>query len=312
MSSSPCGGCGQKVGRNAGGMQCESCSVWFHSKCTDIPKGSVAALSIPGASWRCKVCRSPESRRRSSLFCPPPAAPPVPSLPAATLESVLDAVREIRSDLKTLNSRYADLVESVQFCSNKVSEFEGVIGRLHNQFKLVEKITAENVTLKREVVDLTSRVSELEQYSRRSNLEIQGIPQKNNEDLVKVLSSIGESLDVSISPSEVDAIHRVPQGPGRASNSDPKAIVLLAAAKLRRRSAPKDSGPGLSIDGISDKLFINEHLTQANKILFGRTKKMAREKKYKYVWIRDCKIFVRKGDDSRPILIRSTGDIDKL
>lgn len=322
-SSSKCGGCGQKVGRNSGGVQCESCAVWFHGKCADIPKGTAAAFSGPGAFWKCKLCRSPESRRRSALLLPPSTVSSE-SLPhVATLDSVMDAIRELRADMKLMNCKHNDVVESIQFCSSKVSDFEGVLNELHKQFKLVEKVTAENVSLKKQMGELTARVSELEQYSRRSNLELQGVPQKNGEDLVKIVHTIGDSLGVALSPSDLDAIHRVPHGPGRAPNSNPKAIVMrfcsrmvrdrfLAAARLKRRSAPKGSGPGLAVDGVSTCFFINEHLTQANKILLGNTKRMAKERSYKYVWSRDCKIFVRKGDDSRPILIRCSDDIDKL
>lgn len=42
------------------------------------------------------------------------------------------------------------------------------------------------------------------------------------------------------------------------------------------------------------RIFINDHLTQKNKKLFTKTKKLATDKNHKYVWVQNCKILVRK------------------
>nr|XP_022905211.1 uncharacterized protein LOC111417224 [Onthophagus taurus] len=323
-----CGRCNNEVGRNTTGVQCEVCKTWFHAKCVDLGKASAAALSVAGASWRCSICRSPVDRRASRLFLPTPAPDAAVPTSAVTLEAVYGMIKEIRSDMRSMNSRYEEMVESMQFCSQRVSDFEVSMKRLDDRLKIINKLNDENLHLKKQVTELSGRVADLEQYSRRSNLEVQGVPEKDGEDLVAVVGSLSEFLGVPVSSVDVDAVHRVPHGPDAAGTvtrrlTSPKSIVIrfcsrlkrdnfLAAAKLKRRSAPAGSPPGLAIRGVSDRCFINEHLTPANKVLFGRARRVAKEKNYKYVWTRNCQIFVRKSDDARPLPIRCEADVDRM
>lgn len=66
---------------------------------------------------------------------------------------------------------------------------------------------------------------------------------------------------------------------------------------------------GLNIPGVSPRLYINEHLTINNKILFREARLRAKESSFRYVWIKDGKIFVRKDENSRIIHIQDINDI---
>nr|XP_022911404.1 uncharacterized protein LOC111422435 [Onthophagus taurus] len=225
-------------------------------------------------------------------------------------------IGEMRTEMQRMTSRLHELVESVQFCSQRVTDFEATVKRFQDQLKIIDKLNAENMSLRKQVDDLSGRVGDLEQYSRRNNLELQGVPEKDNEDLLMVLKTMGDFIGVPVSSTDVDAAHRVPHGPGNQNQNrgtNPKGIVVrfcsrltrdnfLAAAKLKKRSGPPGSPPGLSIDGVSECCFINEHLTPANKFLLSNVRKAAREKGYKFVWTRDCRVYVRKNETARPIL----------
>nr|XP_022911980.1 uncharacterized protein LOC111422955 [Onthophagus taurus] len=302
------------VGRDKAGIHCVSCDLWFHAKCVELSKAAASALSAPGSSWKCPGCRSSSDNRRRTML---PHDFNRVTAPVPTLDAVYEMVREIRSELRDMKANNDELIKSVQFCSDQITDFEIL---LKEKCKLIDGLSTENALLRKQVDNLSTRVADLEQYSRRNNLEIQGIPEKSDENITQIINKIGDFLEIPLKTDDIDAVHRVPQF---GDKSRPKNIIVrfcnrtkrdsvLAAAVVKRRSLPKGSRPGFAIEGLSQQCFINEHLTVANKKLFGTTRAVAREKNYKYIWTRNCKILVRKNDSSRVIQINSDEDLRKL
>ncbi|KAG8254849.1 hypothetical protein J6590_106938 [Homalodisca vitripennis] len=60
-----------------------------------------------------------------------------------------------------------------------------------------QKLTEANLKLGETVNELKSKVRELEQYSRGTNLEISGIPVTRNEDTMKIFRDIGTAIGAS-------------------------------------------------------------------------------------------------------------------
>jgi len=61
-----------------------------------------------------------------------------------------------------------------------------------------------------------------------------------------------------------------------------------------------------------DKVFINERLTKFKRMLFSQIRLAAQSKQYKFIWISNSDILVRKNENSNIIKIRSSEDVDKL
>lgn len=61
-----------------------------------------------------------------------------------------------------------------------------------------------------------------------------------------------------------------------------------------------------------DKVFINERLTKFKRMLFSQTRLAAKSKQYKFIWISNSDILVRKNENSNIIKIRSSDDVYKL
>lgn len=57
------------------------------------------------------------------------------------------------------------------------------------------------------------------------------------------------------------------------------------------------------------RIDINEHLTKVQKHLLYKTKEVAREKLYKYVWTNEADILIRIDDQSKVLRIRELNDI---
>ena len=67
----------------------------------------------------------------------------------------------------------------------------------------------ERATMENQLQELALQHDELEQYTRKVNLEIYGIPERKDEDLVKVVLDLAERLDVDLLPEDIDITHRL-------------------------------------------------------------------------------------------------------
>ncbi|XP_048487149.1 uncharacterized protein LOC125490837 [Plutella xylostella] len=159
----------------------------------------------------------------------------------------------------------------------------------------VDSIEAKLTTTTATIGELTQQLRLKDQQSRMNNLEISGIPQLSGENLQTILQNIAVKVGYTLRETDVDYIHR--------RKSD-----MLAAVRVRRGLTTADAG----IDGAAKPIFVNEHLAPHNKVLHGRARRLGKELGYKYIYTRDCKIFLRKTDISKPFPILSEEDLVKI
>ncbi|XP_039762524.1 uncharacterized protein LOC120635578 [Pararge aegeria] len=82
---------------------------------------------------------------------------------------------------------------------------------------------------------------------------------------------------------------------------------FVAAGKALKTLTTSDIGiPG------NTRIFINDHLTVENKQLLSKTKLLAKEKNYRFVWVRHSKLFVRKNETSPVLSIKAEKDLTEV
>lgn len=314
-----CNACTAGLTNKTPGLKCSgACSSFYHGKCVGLSRQNVENFKLPGAVWFCPDCRPNNKQKRPSL---PPAdgdAEETEDEFENQTSSTLKIVKTIQSHMMVFDKKTADMLNSVNFCSEKISDFEAMMGKVNQRLEMIERLSKENAQLKADVRALSDRVDTLEQQMRSNNVDIQGIPEKQNENLFSIVQKIGEHINCPISSQDIDAIFRAKS----RNPNNPKPIIIklfrkkkrddiLAAAKNKRQQN-ETSTPGLTIEGISNKLFINEHLTGLTKSLLNAAKGSAKTKNYKYVWVREGGVYVRKEDQSRIIRIFSEDDVKKM
>ncbi|KAI5754242.1 hypothetical protein M8J77_007044 [Diaphorina citri] len=186
--------------------------------------------------------------------------------------------------------------------------------------KMKELITEQNVKIKKleeDNRDLAKRLSEMEQYSRRSNIQINNVPIVANESLEKLVCEMGQKIGVPINfKTDIQAAHRIPT----ASSAAIKPIIVkFTNRNLRNSFLVKAKASKLKCNQLectkdllfssNSKIFVNDHLTPANKKLFFETRKCVKEKKAKSAWTRDGKIFLRRDEMSAPTRISDNQDL---
>lgn len=183
--------------------------------------------------------------------------------------------------------------------------------------KLLDNLQKENLELKNKISALDTRVNDLEQYSKLNNLIVHNLPESPKENIIDVVKHIGDKIGVPIRPDDVDMAHRLKSN--NLDNKHPRTIVVRFISRLTKDKfltsfkQNKNMSTGtLQFTGPDQKIFISEHLSQFNSKLYKDSRDILRQKGFKYVWTKNCRIFARKDDTARIKLIQCQEDIQKL
>uniref|UniRef100_A0A8D8Y720 L1 transposable element RRM domain-containing protein n=1 Tax=Cacopsylla melanoneura TaxID=428564 RepID=A0A8D8Y720_9HEMI len=212
--------------------------------------------------------------------------------------------------MKEMKKELTEVHRLVEFASGKLDEVSEIMKVITVKQTALEK---ENQELKLQLTMVTDELEDMQQYSRRRIIQIDGIPKQDNENLEEIMKQIGIKLGVSVDNDQIDAIHRIPT---RSQNPEP-IVVEFTTRKVRnsvinnsktKRIRTKDLGLGTA----DRPVYIYEQLSPRRKKLLYEAKKLKQEKQYKYVWTREGKIFMRKEDTSNPIRLQSLDDLKKI
>jgi len=156
----------------------------------------------------------------------------------------------------------------------------------------------------------------MEQYSRSNCLEIHGIPEEKTEDVVSVVKEVGKALDMPITDTMIDACHRLGRRPG--TNSQPPAIIVKFVRRLdkeemlRKRRVKRNLSTRHMNLTMDTPVYINESLSPMRRRLFVMAKEVKKTKNFKYLWVRNGKIFLRRQDNNPVIHVTCQADLSKL
>lgn len=324
--SSKCKACLDPISDDEG-IRCSSCKSEFHTPCSGLSENALLKLSKgKKENWKCVACLKklddvkPKTRSGSTVES------------TSDLTTIINQNTELKDlitkklkdhtnqymELKDLISKnFIDLNNSIEFNSSVIEGLKKTIIRLESTNKdLQEKciqLAAENTVIKKELNEIKLDVIELKQYSRRTNIEIAGIPESENEDMSKILSKIDEISDTNIVDNLIIA-HRVPS----FKKDKPKPIIVQMKSKQTRDEILKKlKNRRLTTSEINNRfedmpIYVNEHLTHELKSLFYHARNFKKENNYKFCWTRDGKIFIRKDETSRILRIKLIEDLNQL
>ncbi|XP_077553000.1 uncharacterized protein LOC144167688 [Haemaphysalis longicornis] len=171
----------------------------------------------------------------------------------------------------------------MDFINEKFEEFKTNMAEVNKELTTLKtdnhELKSANDRLFSELKVVRQEVIDLQQYSRRSNVEIKGVPMVEGEDLIATVKTISVVVNAEIEETDIEIVHRVPNKNAEQQNIIAKFASrgsrdkLLTAAKKQRLNVS-----ALGFEG-NDPIYINDHLCQANKILLGKSLKAEKEKK---------------------------------
>ncbi|CAN8000460.1 unnamed protein product, partial [Ixodes hexagonus] len=195
------------------------------------------------------------------------------------LPSKVDQLLAIKPAVDELRRTVDNLQSTVDSFSMK---YDSVLALAKDNEESVKVLQKEFSTLSIAVEEQSQEISRLrgelndsQQYSRRCNMELHGLPLVPGEDLIKILQDLSLKLSLpSFQSSDVLAIHRLP------TKRDSAPTVLIRFASMTIKDVWMAARSRLHKLGQSDnqpRLFFNENLTQANRELFWMARSKGKE-----------------------------------
>lgn len=236
-----------------------------------------------------------------------------------TLETIMDTLKEMQAEQKT---NTADFNKSYELLYSKLEEntvtLRSGMEKIEGYVKEIDELKSENAALKNTVASLELRVEEMENYSRRNCLEIQGVPEQKGEKVAEIVKVVGRALNVTIDDGMIDTCHRF--GKKSEERTDPRGIIVKFVRRTdkealmnKRRERKKDFSTrhlGLTTD---TPVYLNESLSPARRRLLAQARQLKKGKNYKYIWLRNgIMILLRKADEAPVIEIKTQADLSKL
>lgn len=185
----------------------------------------------------------------------------------------------------------------------------------------IKQLETHNAELKTKLLNYEIQLDQLETYTKQDNLLIHGIPAQYAEAAatsgdgstgestsVKENSATTEQiflnfcanrLGVVVQPEDISACHRLRKLPGskhppiiiRFTNRKARSAVLAAR---RRLQPPSDKGTS----SITERIYINEHLTKLTSRLFADARKMVKSGRINQTWTYNGRVTVKLRDNT--------------
>jgi hypothetical protein len=304
-----CNVCLKNIKANAVRLQCCDCAKEFHGSCLKMSKADVECITAEGMVWRCQPCGV--TRRKSLRFESDVQEGKL------SLEDIMKKILEIGEHQKSIEQ---SVNRSNELLSEKIDENTKYLKEqkvsLDQCLKIIDELATENKILKRKVNEMEKRMDEMEQYSRLNALEIHGVPQQPNEDVVEVVKAVGRALDMEVNDAMIDACHRLGNKPG--PNNAPPGIIVKFVRRLdkeeflRKRRVKSNLSTRHMNMSMDRTVYVNEALTPARRRLLAAARQVRKDKNFRHLWVRGGKIFLRKEDGSTVIQVTCQADLDKI
>lgn len=165
-----------------------------------MSKADIDFIASEGKFWHCPSCVKERKHSMAEMITQVEKG-------NHELSTIITMLQEAKEDRKRME---IDLGSSLELCHNKIDENRKMIEEQDKKFysclQLINDLTTENLALKKRVKSLEERVETSEQYSRVNMIEVSGIPEKPNEDVLETVKNLGKAVRMEIPDNMVDIL----------------------------------------------------------------------------------------------------------
>uniref|UniRef100_A0A8C6UKB2 L1 transposable element RRM domain-containing protein n=1 Tax=Neogobius melanostomus TaxID=47308 RepID=A0A8C6UKB2_9GOBI len=214
-------------------------------------------------------------------------------------QDVQEEIRKVGSDVLVVKDCLQLMTTEVSKLGTRVSEAEDRVSRLEDDNKsLGEQVRI----MAKTIVELQARVEYQENYCRRSNLRLRGVPELGQDDMecVKdILKSLFKDTHESVEDIIIERAHRVPPGPIRNQDNPPRIILAKflrfmdrEKVRLRARKLGAFIWNGARVDFFPDLT----REVQEKRRKFAEVKRICTEKGLRYSMQYPAILWINVGD----------------
>ncbi|CAH2107891.1 unnamed protein product [Euphydryas editha] len=217
----------------------------------------------------------------------------------------------------------ATLRQGQFFAHNSYPSISCLKKECSEQASLLEAVRADKESLLSKNDQLNTRVIQLEQQSRACNVEIHCVPEHKNENIMNTVQQLSKVIKHPIDDEKILFCAKIAKM--NKTSPRPRSILvkfnsprlrdefLAATSRFNRNNADKLNSSHLGIaSSKKEPIYVSEHLAPDTKMLLAAARRKSKEVNYKFVWVRDGKIYMRKSENSKYIQIRNHDTINNL
>ncbi|KAG8245148.1 Kelch motif [Homalodisca vitripennis] len=173
--------CNQSLSSSAEVAKCAECSNQFHPVCCRIRTAEkLKQLNARGGVWKCESCSAKfESDDSNTLEL----------LKSIQKQMAVDS-KEFKTSFATLEKSMVSIQESMANIITRLSDIEQDNIRLREE---CSELRENNKQLNQRLWSAESKILDMEQYTRMSNLEVRGVPVTSDEDAYIILQSVAST-----------------------------------------------------------------------------------------------------------------------
>ena len=169
--------------------------------------------------------------------------------------------------------------------------------------------------IKNNVIEYQTDINRLEQYGRRSNIEIAGIPDEIPlKELEGKVVEILTEIDVQVDDRDIEACHRLPKG--RFGKGPARTIVRF----VNRKNCEKIFSKKRNLKNIDKKklklgnnnIYINHSLCRDYRRIWNNARKLFNDGKITSFWVSNGTVRIALSEDSPPISILHRSKLEEL
>ncbi|KAG8289754.1 hypothetical protein J6590_097886 [Homalodisca vitripennis] len=199
------------------------CTILYYSTGTGFLQQRRAELSSSrstGLSYRRSKCVMPPPEKPSTVKTRSMSDSDILSSLSSQLENLVKEMREFREESKAMG-------KSIDSTHDKIDEVKVLINAQREDIDkcldVIDVLKVENSQLQRELEQVKKELCDVQQYSRRNTVDIQGVPENKSENVFEVVKAVAKVLRFDLKAEMIDAVHRLAGGSGA---SRPRGIIL--------------------------------------------------------------------------------------
>lgn len=221
-------------------------------------------------------------------------------------------LESLQSSLAEIITQNSEIKNTITFISQKYDEM----------LLRTEQIEAERKADRIYINQLEDRVENLERMMNMSKMEIKNIPKMQGEtkdDLRKLVTETACFLEIPLQEHDIRDVFRVNKKEGVstiivdfAKTKTKEDFVKSARQYNKKNSANKLNSTHIKISGPAKPIYMSESLTLKAQRLFYLARRFAKDNDYRFCWTSYGKVFMKKTEGDKHILIKDEPDINKL
>lgn len=206
--------------------------------------------------------------------------------------NIIDQISSLKADVNSMKDEFLNMKDVI-------------IKRLQDENELLR---ARCSKLEDKVVSLETSVNQVEQYGRRNNIVISGIPDDIDDDeLEDAVTSIMQDVEVVVQSGDIEACHRI--GKSDRKTSSKKTIVRFINRKyckkalINRKKLRNVNSETKYNFSRNNQIFINENLTRSNESLAFCGRKLKKNGVIHSCFTKDGVVHIKRTEQSKPLKV---------